>query len=616
MIRLTLALTLLATAGLAQEVPHDAPLQCFSILQKSPVGRPDAGMAPELSLTSVTGPPFEADTRITAAEPADGTVSLQGTELTPDGRVLGCVLRMMRVMREGGDDLTLFARTPEGEVLSQGTPFPVLTFGVFAEASAFQRAASAWDAGGGTLPLDLAIPEGARGAQLAPDVVGETPLLTAAPGAEGVTSFTLDAQYPATLVEALGIGEGGLPTLVLCRDGCEAMRRASEAPPAVAESAPTESAPTEPDPAEPASEAVSAEEATVVEPDVEPAPHADTPGTLAETRPILRATPPETPSAETADATPAASETAAPPVDDPDPDPGTLTAQLSYLTPDGEESAERVPDLGGLACILDALGADIFTASPECAGPGPEALARQNALIDIADDGRWVITPGAREAVVRVTVTLPPGASAQTCLMSLAGADGGTALEPVIGADPARFTADVSALSLAERGVARFRIETPTPGACGAPGRAVALPVAPELTIPLQEEALPQWAVAHLLAPHAVDVAETLGPAPAVTGAFGAALIDAVESAHVRLHAATTDRPTTLSRAALVMLDGRASDTERLALSFESLRQAPAARFATLDAAARMALGQGRPVLSRDDIGARLTALRATATAA
>ncbi|MGR3492633.1 MAG: hypothetical protein ACU0DW_11285, partial [Shimia sp.] len=46
------------------------------------------------------------------------------------------------------------------------------------------------------------------------------------------------------------------------------------------------------------------------------------------------------------------------------------------------------------------------------------------------------------------------------------------------------------------------------------------------------------------------------------------------------------------------------------------LRQAPAARFATLDAAARMALGQGRPVLSRDDIGARLTALRATATAA
>ncbi|MGR3466868.1 MAG: hypothetical protein ACU0CI_03240 [Shimia sp.] len=595
MIRLAALLALLAGGAAAQDVPTVEPLQCFSLLQKSPIGRAGRGPAPTLSLTSVTDGLFEAPGRLTAAQPAPGTVSLQGSETVASGEVLGCVLRQMRVARQGGDDLVLFASDGGEGPQPQATPFPVLTFGIFPDTQAFQRAASAWDAEGGTLPLDAPIEAETRSIPLTAEHIGPVAFLDgAAPGSEGVTAIVLDDLYSQTLLAALDAEGARVPTLVLCKGGCEALRaRAEAAPESVA--TPTEDAadtgePTvEPEDTEPPNTAATDAPLPVPQPqDPEPA----TPDP-APTRLIARETPPP--------ATPAEN---------------VLSARLSYLTPDGDESTTAIPALGGLACILDALGAEVFTTPPDCPGEAAQALAGLNALIEVAPDGRWIITPGAREAVARVVVTLPEGASAQTCILRIAGGTGAVAMEPVAGATPPRFTADVGGLPLTERGQARFRIETPTPGACGAPGRAIARPVAPEIVVALQEDALPRWAVVHLLAPHALDIAETLGPAPQTARAYAAALVDAVEGAHVRLHAATTQRPTTLSRAQVIALDGRASDTPRLSLSFEALRQAPGARFATLDAAARGTGGQARPVLSRDDLAARLSAQRAAASAA
>ncbi|WP_428925343.1 hypothetical protein [Marinibacterium sp. SX1] len=286
--------------------------------------------------------------------------------------------------------------------------------------------------------------------------------------------------------------------------------------------------------------------------------------------------------------------------------------RLTYLGTDGRE--EALPDALArrLDCVLAALGADVFTRAPDCAGPAFAALRERRALIRPVDDGHWQIVAGARDRPPRaVIVTLPAGQTGAACRMDLVydgpdGAEQRLPLDPVPGADPAQFTAVPQVPVPVVAGQARLRLEVSSAAACGAPGREIAMPTEAVLSVPLSDDRAVNRAVLNVVAMDAGDLDVALGLDGPARQQLGAQLIGAVEAAQARLAAQWGDRGWSLSSVGLARLDETEGLVPILALPADALRGGAATRFATIPPAARSALAEMRPRVTPETLAAAL----------
>ncbi|MGR3804786.1 MAG: hypothetical protein ACU0AY_15010 [Marinibacterium profundimaris] len=300
---------------------------------------------------------------------------------------------------------------------------------------------------------------------------------------------------------------------------------------------------------------------------------------------------------------------------------GLPPLRLTYLGTDGREE-DLPPALSGrFDCVLTALGAEIFTETPDCPDRAFEALRDRRALLRRVDEGHWQIVAGARDRPPRaVIVTLPPGQSGAACRMDLDydGPDGAPvrlALNPVAGATPAQFTA-IPVIPLPVRnGQVRMRLSVSAAAACGAPGREISVPTEAILSLDLAGEARVNRAALHVVAMDAGDLEVALGLDPAGRLRLGAQIIGAVESAQARLAAGWGPEAWSLSSVGLTRLDETEGLVRILALPSDALRSGADTRFAAIPAATRSELAEMRPRVTPETLAEALEPAVADAAA-
>ena len=552
------------------------------------------------------------------------TARLARSEPVPlDEGVMSCTLIGISFRATLDDDTPLLLEDLRGG--PRPAELPLLLIGRYDDAAAADRAFSSWVTHG--YPIPVAFPEPVRdatgtGVQIFGDHRSFQPmtLLDDTRWSEtNVLALNPDRASPDARIflREAGLDASGV-ILALCGSGdCRDFR--TDPPRQQPQEAPPPADIPDPAPAESMAENT-AEDTGGAEPLTEQVAEPDAPSAPA---PVTTPAPqPDPPAAPTTSPRPTdRAEAPSPPASAPEPTSPTAALRLTYLGADGRE--EEVPEALAqrLDCVLTALGAEVFTETPDCPDRAFEALKDRRALLRRVDDGHWQIVAGAKDRPPRaVIVTLPAGQSGAACRMDLEydGPDGSLvrlALNPVAGVSPAQFTAIPIIPLPVQNGQVRLRLAVSAPAACGGPGREIALPTEPVLSLALAVEAQVNRAALNVVAMDAGDLEVALGLDPAGRLRLGAHILGAVESAQARLAAAWGPEAWALSSVGLARLDETDGLVRLLALPSDALRGGAATRFATIPSTARAELAEMRPRVTPESLADALAPAVADAAA-